>query len=136
MAHEVELKDLIVQLQEGSRIMLQRNELDQLITTGFEPAPDSKKYQPADIQPGLLVVGFGPWPTWSTNVKNAQATAPDEESGLFEPERLFVLREQYLFLAAPEVAAEAKPISLGPIHKVWWVGTEHIVQARRVTARH
>ena len=134
MAHDaIELKDMIIQLQDGSRLAVERTANDELIGVGYEPGPSAKAPGlPADLR----IVGFGPWPSWTTNLANRVATVPDEESGLFEPERLFVLREQYLFLAAPEVAAEAKPISLGPIHKVWWVGTEHIVQARRVTARH
>jgi len=131
MAHDTASHDLICQLQDGARIVMQRDDQDRLVTTGFEAAG---KHQPGDVPAGRLVVGFGPWPTWSSNVHNGVATLPDEDSGLFEPERLFVLREQYLFVAGAD-AAHA-PISLGPIHKVWWVGTENVVQARIREARH
>lgn len=131
MAHDTALHDLICQLQDDTRIVLQRDDQDRLITTGFEPAGAHKV---GDVPAGRLVVGFGPWPTWSSNVHNAVSTLPDEDSGLFEPERLFVLREQYLFVAAEDAAH--KPISLGPIHKTWWAGTEDVVQARQREARH
>ena len=39
------------------------------------------------------------------------------------------LRRSYL-LGWP-ITASDKPLSFGPIHKVWWAGTEAIVQARR-----
>lgn len=128
--HDIDLKDLIVLLQDGTRVLLAKNEFDQLVTTGYEPA-ESGKHAAIAVAPGEKVLGFGPWPSWSANRMNRTATLPDEESGLFEPERLFVLREQYLFLEGGE-----KPRSFGPIHKAWWAGTEHIVQARRVTSRH
>lgn len=131
MAHDTAVHDLICQLQDGTRIIVQRDDQDRLVTTGFEPASGRAA---GDVPAGRLVVGFGPWPSWSPNVKNNVATLPDEDSGLFEPERLFVLREQYMFVAGAD-AAHA-PISLGPIHKVWWKGTEDIVQARQREARH
>jgi hypothetical protein len=110
---------------------MQRDDQDRLVTMAFAPAG---KHQDTVVPSGRLVVGFGPWPTWSSNVHNGVATLPDEDSGLFEPERLFVLREQYAFVAAADAAH--KPISLGPIHKVWWAGTENVVQARQREARH
>jgi hypothetical protein len=128
MAHqETELKDMIIQLQDGTRIHVMRDEHDRLVTTGFEGAG---KHAGRTLDQGLTIVGFGPWPTWSYNLSQRVATRPDEESGLFEPERLFVLREQYAFFTGAGVDA-AKPLSFGPIHKVWWVGTEDVVQARR-----
>lgn len=131
MAHEHASHDLICQLQDGSRLTMQRDEADRLVSTGFVPAG---RRQPADGPTGAVVVGFGPWPSWDSNVHNAVATLPDEESGLFEPERLFVLREQYVFLTNP--TAGGKPLSLGPIHKTWWSGTENVVQARQRSSRH
>ena len=128
--HDIILKDLIVQLQDGSRLTLGKNDFDQLITTSFEPAAGTKHAAIA-VTSGDKVLGFGPWPSWSANMMHRTATLPDEESGLFEPERLFVLREQYMFLEGGD-----KPRSFGPIHKAWWDGTEHIVQARRITSRH
>jgi hypothetical protein len=133
-AHTDHPQDLIVQLQEGTRITLRKDEHDHLVTVGFEPAAGSKKYQPGDVPAGLTVVGFGPWPSWGANVRNGQATILDDESGIFEPERLFVFREQYCFLTNP--ADAQRPLSLGPVHKVWWVGTEGVVQARHADARH
>ena len=128
MAHDaIELKDMIIQLQDGSRLNVERSANDELIGVGYEPAAGTKT---AASPVGLRIIGFGPWPTWSTNVSNRTNTVPDEESGLFEPERLFVLREQYAFFAGQEVDPN-KPLSFGPIHKAWWVGTENIVQARR-----
>ena len=127
MAHDVALVDLIVALQDGDRVVLQRDAADQLFAARTELAAGSRRAG-ADHQ-GWRVVGFGPWPTWSSNLSSRTVTLVDDESGLFEPERLFVLREQYMFLAPadrPEAIA-----SLGPIHKAWWDGTEHIVQARR-----
>lgn len=125
MAHAaVQLQDLVVLLQDGSRLTLQRDAADALVVTAFAPVAGTK-HEGAAVSVGDALVGFGPWPTWSTNAKNRVATLPDDESGLFEPERLFVLREQYAF-----VGAGARPTSLGPIHKAYWAGTEHIVQAR------
>jgi hypothetical protein len=135
MAHqETELKDMTIQLQDGTRISVLRDDQDRLVSTGFEPAG---KHVGRTLSNGLAIVGFGAWPTWSQNVAQRVATRPDEESGLFEPERLFVLREQYVFFADPasghEVSAAqaGKPLSFGPIHKVWWAGTENVVQATK-----
>ena len=116
---------MIIQLQDGTRITVLRDDHDRLVSTGIEPAG---KHVGRTLPAGLTIVGFGAWPTWSQNVSQRVATYPDDESGLFEPERLFVLREQYVFFADP---ASEKPLSFGPIHKVWWAGTEAIVQARR-----
>lgn len=128
--HDIELKDLMVQLQDGTRIQLGKDEFDQLVTGSYEPT-EGTKHAGITVGTGDKVLGFGPWPSWGANIMNRTATLPDEESGLFEPERLFVLREQYMFLEGGD-----KPRSFGPIHKAWWAGTEHIVQARRVTGRH
>lgn len=128
--HAVVLEDLIILLSDGSRITLRRNDEDVLVSTAFEPA----EARGGELPAGRLLVGFGPWPSWSANIQNRTATLPDEESGLFEPERLFVLREQYAFFEADD--ASAKPLSFGPIEKVWWRGTEHIVQARQLSGRH
>lgn len=128
MAHQdTELKDMIIQLQDGTRIQVVRDVNDRLVTTGFEAAG---KHAGRTLPNGLTIVGFGPWPTWSYNLSQRVATTPDDESGLFEPERLFVLREQYVFFGGEGVEA-GKPLSFGPIHKAWWEGTEHVVQARQ-----
>ena len=116
---------MTIQLQDGSRISVLRDDQDRLVSTGFEPAG---KHVGRTLNNGLAIVGFGAWPTWSQNVSQRVATRPDEESGLFEPERLFVLREQYVFFADP---AFEKPLSFGPIHKVWWAGTESVIQANK-----
>lgn len=130
MATDSHSHDLICQLQDGSRLTMQRDEHDRLVTTGFEPAGGRLA---GGVPMHAAIVGFGPWPSWSTNITNGVATLPDDESGLFEPERLFVLREQYAFVTAPD---GGKPVSLGPIDKVWWSGTETVVQARQRSARH
>jgi hypothetical protein len=131
MAHDIELKDMIIELQDGTRITAVRAENDRLMATGF----DAKgKHAGRTLPVGHVIVGFGAWPTWSYNLSQRVATLPDDESGLFEPERLFVLREQYVFFGG-EGTDPAKPLSFGPIHKVWWLGTENIVQARQ-KARH
>lgn len=130
MATEHASHDLICQLQDGSRLTMQRDEADRLVSTAFEAAG---RRQPGDAPLHQVVVGFGPWPSWENNVRNGVATTPDEESGLFEPERLFVLREQYAFVTNPD---GGKPVSLGPIHKVWWAGTETVIQARQRSHRH
>lgn len=125
MAHAAaQLKDLVVLLQDGSRLTLQRDDEDSFVVTAFEPAPGGKHAALA-VPAGSSLEGFGPWPTWTTNTRNRVATLPDDESGLFEPERLFVLREQYAFVGAGE-----HPLSLGPIRTIHWAGTEHVVQAR------
>ena len=131
MAHDNELKDMIIALQDGTRITVVRDEQDRLVATGLEA---TGKHAGRTLPAGHVIVGFGAWPTWSYNLSQRVATLPDDESGLFEPERLFVLREQYVFFAG-EGTDPKKPLSFGPIHKVWWVGTEHVVQARQ-KARH
>lgn len=131
MAHDNELKDMIIELQDGTRITVVRGEDDRLVATGISLAG---KHVGRTLPLGHAIVGFGAWPTWSYNLSQRVATLPDDESGLFEPERLFVLREQYVFFGGEGTEA-GKPLSFGPIHKVWWVGTEHIVQARQ-KARH
>lgn len=131
--HATQSEDLLVKLQDGSLITLRRDDQDHLFVAACDPHAGS----PTDgltFEAGYRVLGFGPWPTWSANTTTATATLPDEESGIFEPERLFVLREQYLFLALAD--APAHIVSVGPIHKVWWAGTEHVVQARRIGTRH
>lgn len=132
MAHDIELKDMIIELQDGTRITAVRDEHDHLVATGLEA---KGKHVGRTLPLGHVIVGFGAWPTWSYNVSQRVATTPDDESGLFEPERLFVLREQYVFFA-PERTNPDKPLSFGPIHKVWWAGTENIIQARQTSARH
>lgn len=127
MAHDIELKDMTIALQDGTRITVVRDAHDRLVATGLATAG---KHVGRELPAGHAVVGFGAWPTWSNNVSQRLATLPDDESGLFEPERLFVLREQYVFFGGEGTDA-AKPLSFGPIHKVWWDGTEHIVQARQ-----
>jgi hypothetical protein len=122
---------LIIQMQDGSRLELKRDEQDRLVVTAWGPCSSDVSDLLLD---GMAVVGFGPWHGWSANVTNRVETLPDEDSGLFEPERLFVLREQYVFLAP--LGSREKPFSKGPIHKAWWLGTEHIVQARQVSTRH
>jgi hypothetical protein len=131
MAHATDSHDLICQLQDGSRITLRRDEADRLVTTAFVAAG---RHKDGDAPLASVTLGFGPWPSWDTNVSNAVDTLPDEDSGLFEPERLFVLREQYIFVTPP--VAGAKALSFGPIHKMYWDGTEHVVQARQRSARH
>ena len=131
MAHDHAPHDLICQLADGTRLTMQRDVADRLVVTAYAPAANAK--YPAPVI-GALVVGFGPWPSWEPNLRNGVATLPDDESGLFEPERLFVLREQYAFTTPAD--PHAKPSSFGPIDKVWWEGTQHIVQARQKTARH
>ena len=92
------------------------------------------RHKAGDAPLDSVTLGFGPWPSWDANTNSGVDTEPDEDSGLFEPERLFVLREQYIFLTP--AAPGAQTLSFGPIHKVWWTGSEHVVQARQRTHRH
>jgi hypothetical protein len=125
-AHAHSPQDLNILLQDGRSVTLSRDAFDRLVTTGPSIAA---------AQPGAMLRGFGPWPSWDANRRQGTLTEPDDDSGLFEPERLFVLREQYAFLAAP--GAEGPPtVSLGPIDRAWWTGTEHVVQARQRSGKH
>lgn len=123
--------ELIVRLQDGSELHLHRDHEDRLMVQAWQAAPAGRHAQLSELV-GHELVGFGPWPSWATNVNQRVVTLPDEESGLFEPERLFVLREQYAFISH----GEGKPASLGPIHKASWAGTEGMVQARIKAERH
>ena len=133
-AHADHLADLNIRLQDGTLLILKRDEADRLIATGFTPA--GQKYAATYVQPGAQLKGFGPWPSWDASRRTGTLTQPDDESGLFEPERLFVLREQFAYLAAAGVTEPGKYASVGPIDRAWWTGTEHIVQARQQTVKH
>lgn len=133
-AHADHLTELNIRLQDGTVLTLHRDEQDRLIATAF--APEGNKYHATYVESGGALMGFGPWPSWDASRRTATLTLPDEESGLFEPERLFVLREQYAYLAGQGVAKTAKFASLGPIGRAWWSGTEHVVQARQATSKH
>jgi len=117
-------------MQDGSLLKLHRDLVDRLIADSFTPAKSSDA-SGLGLE-NVAVVGFGPWPGYDANRRQRTLTEPDDDSGLFEPERLFVLREQYVFLKAGEQPAQ----SLGPIEKAWWEGTEAIVQARQKPVRH
>lgn len=130
MAHDAQ-HDLTIRLQDGSELVAFRDADDHLEVRGWTPAEKGRHTAIEGLQ-GHELVGFGPWPTWSTNVANSVVTLPDDDSGLFEPERLFVLREQYAFVSHGDGA----PASLGPIHKAFWAGTEGVVQARAKSERH
>lgn len=121
--HESGFGHLMVLLQDGRSLALDRDDQDQLrlVSAGA-----------GDVPTGSAVVGFGPWPSWPVNVSGRVATLPDEESGLFEPERLFVLREQYLFLSD----VQGRAVAFGPIDRACWEGTESVIQARQKTGKH
>ena len=121
--HASSLNHLIVLIQDGRQLVFERDAQDRLRLVSSDALNSPE---------GGVILGFGPWPAWHVNVSNRVVTLPDEESGLFEPERLFVLREQYLFLSADT----EKPSAFGPIEKAYWEGTESIVQARRKSGRH
>ncbi|MEB3196233.1 MAG: hypothetical protein VKP62_03425 [Candidatus Sericytochromatia bacterium] len=121
--HGSALQELNIRMQDGRVLVLHRNHADQLVAT-------SQPHRSAELR------GFGPWPSWDANRRQATLTEPDEESGLFEPERLFVLREQYAFLAPGAQSPAADYVSMGPIDRAWWSGTEHIVQARQRAGKH
>lgn len=123
--------DLTIQLQDGGELVLFRDEDDRLMVSAWRPAAKGR-HSALEGLVGHECVGFGPWPSWGTNVTNRVVTLPDDDSGLFEPERLFVLREQYAFVSH----GEGHPASLGPIHKAFWAGTEGVVQARIKAERH
>jgi len=125
-SHPTELNFL---LQDGSKVSLRRDDADRLVVTGW--APVAGKHKDLPVRHDLVLAGFGAWPSWDANSRQNLLTLPDEDSGLFEPERLFVLREQYAFLA--DAGAY---LSLGPIDKGWWTGTEHVVQARQRSGKH
>ncbi|MEB3284053.1 MAG: hypothetical protein VKN33_02045 [Candidatus Sericytochromatia bacterium] len=122
-AHSDFLHELFVRLQDGTTWTLRRNEEDCFILQDRTPA-------------GSALRGFGPWPSWDANRRQSTLTEPDEDSGLFEPERLFVLREQYMFLSPPGESDARRFLSLGPIDRAWWAGSESIVQARQRSAKH
>lgn len=125
-AHADHPQELNILLQDGRSLTTHRDAFDRLVTDVPNFACD---------RPGAVLRGFGPWPSWDANRRQGTLTEPDEDSGLFEPERLFVLREQYAFFAAPGV--EGTPtISVGPIDRAWWTGTEHVVQARQRSGKH
>lgn len=117
-AHDDHLTELNIRLQDGKTVTLHRDEADRLMTGGGQ------------------LMGFGPWPTWDASRRTGTLTLPDEESGLFEPERLFVLREQYAYVAGAGVTEPAKYASHGPIDRAFWTGTEDVVQARKVSGKH
>ncbi|MEB3330487.1 MAG: hypothetical protein VKQ33_14775 [Candidatus Sericytochromatia bacterium] len=125
-AHAHPPQDLNLLFQDGRSLTASRDALDRLVTTGPSIASS---------QPGATLRGFGPWPSWDANRRQGTLTEPDDDSGLFEPERLFVLREQYAFFAPPD-AAGVPTVSLGPIDRAWWTGTEHVVQARQRAGKH
>ena len=133
-AHADHLTELNIRMQDGTMLKLHRDADDRLVVEAF--APQSPKYAPTHVEAGGLLKGFGPWPSWDASRRTATLTHPDEESGLYEPERLFVLREQHVYVGAPGVTETAKFASLGPIDKAWWTGTEHVVQARQVSGKH
>lgn len=133
-AHDDHLTELNIRLQDGTMLTLHRDEHDRLIATAF--APEGSKYHATYVASGGQLAGFGPWPTWDASRRTGTLTRPDDESGLFEPERLFVLREQYAYLAGEGVTEPAKFASVGPIDRAWWTGTEHVVQARKVSGKH
>src|SRR5688500_18559579 len=114
-AHDDHLHELNIRLQDGTLAVLHRDEADRLIAATF--APEGPKYLPGYVEAGGQLMGFGPWPTWDASRRTGTLTRPDDESGLFEPERLFVLREQYAYVAGAGVAEPAKYASLGPIDK-------------------
>lgn len=122
---------LNVQMQDGSVLTLVRDAADRLVSTTFVPA-GSARYT-GDVPAGSQLTGFGPWPSWDANRRQGTLTQPDDDSGLFEPERLFVMREQYAFLAP---SAGKPPVSLGPIDRAWFTGTEDVVQARQRSGKH
>jgi hypothetical protein len=122
-AHTVSLHELFVRMQDGSVWTLGRNDKDEFELRDHASA-------------GSTLRGFGPWPSWDANRRQATLTEPDEDSGLFEPERLFVLREQYMFLAPPLEHEARRYTSLGPIDRAWWAGSEDVVQARQRSGKH
>lgn len=122
-AHSDLLHELLVRMQDGAVWTLRRNEDDQFVLTDHPSA-------------GSGLRGFGPWPSWDANRRQSTLTEPDEDSGLFEPERLFVLREQYMFLAPNSEADPRRFLSVGPIDRAWWAGSENVVQARQRSGKH
>lgn len=133
-AHADHLTELNIRMQDGTLLKLHRDAEDRLIADAF--TPEGLKYKPDHVELGGTLRGFGPWPSWDASRRTGTLTRPDDESGLFEPERLFVLREQYVYVAGVGVVEENKFASVGPIDKAWWTGTEHVVQARQKTVKH
>lgn len=128
-AHASHPSELNFLMQDGTKVSFERDEADVLLLTGFAPVDEKHKALAAPL--GAVLAGFGAWPGWDANRRQNLLTLPDEDSGLFEPERLFVLREQYLFLTIADGY-----LSLGPIGRGWWTGTENVVQARQRSGKH
>lgn len=76
---------------------------------------------PSPPAPGTALAGVGPWWTWDANLYNRTATTA-AKLWTWEPEHLYVLSEQYLFL-------EGQPnVPFGPILRGIWLG--HVPVAR------
>lgn len=133
-AHADHLNELNIRMQDGTLLTLHRDADDRLVADSFKP--EGAKYAPTHVEIGGTLKGFGPWPSWDASRRTSTLTEPDDESGLFEPERLFVLREQHVYVAGAGVVEPSQFASVGPIDKAWWTGTEHIVQARQVSGKH